>query len=263
MSNRFPEAQRQAQELVGRQRARLGADHPLTCYTVVLLASVLGYTEHGAQAVPLARQAALCLANKLGASNIRTAAAYQVLGDLHFQADEYAEAAVAYDEVARSYASLLGPQGQRTINVRMNAAVARQYAGRADVADGELTAILDTARASLGWTHPTVQSVRYHLADCRLDQKRTDGVGPLLEGLSTEALNEAQIEPDWEGRLAYERGRLALYSGETRGAILLLEKAATITAEKHPDGRVSEKMIRQLIETAKTSSERHRTPVAN
>jgi hypothetical protein len=84
----------------------------------------------------------------------------------------------------------------------MNAGVSRQYAGHATEAESELSATLDTARAALGWTASMVQGLRYHLADCRLDLHRTTGVQALLDGLSTTALNESQIEPDWDGRLA-------------------------------------------------------------
>ena len=251
MTSHFTEASREAGELLTRQRVRLGPEHPSACFTSVLLASALGYTDHAAEAIPTAQRAAACLAKTLGTTHIRTASAYQVLADLEFQSDRYGEAAAAYGETVRAFETLLGPQASRSLNARMNAGVARQYSGDPGAADIELGVTLQDARAALGWSNPMVQVLRYHLADCRLDQQNTRGVRELLEGLTIADLNSSQIEPDWEGRLAYEEGRLALYSHDRQRAIPLLETAAQIIAAKNPDGRVTEALIRRLIQDAR------------
>ncbi len=63
-------------------------------------------------------------------------------------------------------------------------------------------------------------------------------------------LNESQIEPDWDGRLAYERGRLALYTGDISTARTLLLRAEAIIGAKNPDGRVSVAAVRRLLQRA-------------
>ena len=248
MTSRFAEAQSVATELLDRQRARLGAQHPQPCYTSVLLASVRGYTRDDIEsAVTSANQAADCLLDKLGPASIRTASAYRVLADLQFQTGHYSEAAQAYARLATSFTNILGADTLQTINARMNAGVSQQYAGSLVEAETTLKTALDSARTALGWVAPTTQALRYHLADCRLDQRQTREVDHLLDGLSTETLNSAQIQNDWDGRLLYQSGRLAFYARHYEESVQALQKAAAIIAAKDPDGHISEASIRQLI----------------
>lgn len=248
MTSRFNEAQSQATELLVRQRARLGAQHPQPCYTSVLVASVQGYTGANIDsALATANQAAACLSDKLGPTSIRTATAYRVLADLQFQSGHFAEAAQAYTQLAGSFAGILGADSLQAINARMNAGVAQQFAGRLVDAETTLSAALENARAALGWNAPTTQALRYHLVDCRLDRHRTDDVEQLLDGLSVEKLNAAQIQEDWEGRLLYEAGRLALFDGQYDKALPALQQAAAIIAAKNPDGHISQTSLKRLI----------------
>lgn len=69
----------------------------------------------------------------------------------------------------------------------------------------------------------------------------------MLDGLSTETLNSAQIQNDWDGRLLYQSGRLAFYARHYEESVQALQKAAAIIAAKDPDGHISEASIRQLI----------------
>jgi serine/threonine protein kinase len=251
MTSRFAEAQSEATELLGRQRARLGSQHPQPCYTSVLVASVKGYMGDDVEsALVTAKQAVACLLEKLGPSTIRTASAYRVLADLQFQAGHYGDAAQAYERLAVSFAGILGPETLQTINARMNAGVSQQYAGHLEDAEAALGTALDSARTALGWDAPTTQALRYHLADCRLDRHQTNEVDRLLGGLSAESLNTAQIQKDWDGRLLYEVGRLALFTRRYDNAIQSLQQAAEIIAVKNPDGHITEASIRQLIAQA-------------
>lgn len=253
MSGHFIEAEKQARELLARQRITLGANHPQTCYTAVLLASILGYSNRQGPGLALISQASTCLLKSLGPANMRTASAFQVMADLRFQSDRYADASLAYQRVAQEYAALVGPRAMRTIVARMNAGVAEQYAGDPSAADVSLSATLALSEVALGSSHPTTESLRYHLADCRLDEGRTAGVGQLLSGLSAPVLNEGQIEPDWDGRLAYQQGRLALLTGEKSRAIPLLELAAKIIGTRNPTGRITVAAIQRLLHSAGAS----------
>jgi hypothetical protein len=248
MTSNFSEAQSQATELLTRQRARLGAQHPQPCYTSVLVASVQGYAGANIDSALLtANQAAACLSDKLGPASIRTATAYRVLADLQFQSGHFAEAAQAYAQLATSFAGILGLDSLQAINARMNAGVAQQFAGRLVDAETTLSAALDHARATLGWSAPTTQALRYHLVDCRLDRRNTVEVEQLLDGLSAEKLNAAQIQEDWDGRLLYEAGRLALFDGQYDKALPALQQAAAIIAAKNPDGHISQASLKRLI----------------
>jgi non-specific serine/threonine protein kinase len=248
MTSRFSEAQSEATDLLARQRARLGAHHPQPCYTSALVASVEGYTGADIDsALATANQAAACLLDKLGPATIRTATAYRVLADLQFQAGHYAEAAQAYTQLATSFAGILGANSLQAINASMNAGVAQQFAGRLVDAEMTLRAALDSARTALGWSAPTTQTLRYHLADCRLDLHHREEVDQLLDGLSAEKLNAAQIQEDWDGRLLYQAGRLALLDGQYDKALPALQQAAAIIAAKNSDGHISEASIRRLI----------------
>ena len=250
LDGEFAVAERQAYDLLTRERAQLGASSPQTCYTAALLASILGFRGHAAQGVPVAEQASACLSKSLGPTNIRTVAAYQVMGDLQFQNERYADAAVTYSKVAGMFARVTGPNALRTISAQENAAVSRQYAGQPAQAEASLAETLAVARTALGWTHPTTEDLRYHLADCRLDRRSTVGVGKLMDGLSASVLNEGEIESDWAARIEYERGRLALYTGDVRQAVLLLQAAEKDIAAKDPGGRISVEAIRKLIRAA-------------
>ena len=250
LAGKFAAAQRQASDLLARERARLGMSSPRTCYSAALLASILGYRNQERDGIVMAKQASGCLSKSLGPTNIRTIATYQVLADLQFQSRLYGDAADTYDKVAAMFASVVGPRALRTISARENAGVARQYAGQTAQADGSLTAALAVAHEALGWTHPTTEDLRFHLADCRLDRRRTRGIGKLLTGLSVPVLNEGEIESDWMGRLAYEQGRLALYTGHAGRAVPLLRTAIHAIGTKDPDGPIRVAAIRNLIHTA-------------
>lgn len=251
LSGNFAAAQQQADALLASERVQLGADSPETCYTAALLASILGFRGHARQGVSMATPAAACLSKSLGLTNTRTIAAYQVVGNLQFQSALYGDAAVTYSKVAAMFTQVVGPKALRTISARENAGVARQHAGQFGKAEASLAKTLALARTALGWTHPTTEDLRYHLADCRLDFHRTLDVNKLLDGLSIRVLNEGEIESDWTARLAYERGRLAFYAGHMKQAILLLRTAEKDIAAHDPNGPISVAAIRKLIRAAR------------
>jgi non-specific serine/threonine protein kinase len=243
----FDEAASQFRDLLMRQTARYGGRHPLPCYTQLALANTLGYTKRSAEAMPLAEAATACLAASLGPSNVRTVTAHDVLGGLYFLQDRYREAAVEWQLVGDQFAKTQGAGSLRALNLDMNLALARQYSGDIATAESLFAATLGAARVNLKETHPLVQTLRYHLADCRLDLHRTDEVANLLAGLSADALARNQMNPDWDARLAYQEGRLALQLGDRARAVPLLEGAARIIAAKNPQGRISEAVIRKLL----------------
>ncbi|MDE2293978.1 MAG: winged helix-turn-helix domain-containing protein [Gammaproteobacteria bacterium] len=259
LSGHFGTAERQASALLASERAQLGSDSPETCYTAALLASILGFRGETNRAIPMVTQAVACLTQSLGPTNARTIAAYQVMGNLQFQGRRYADAAVTYAKVANLFAGVVGPQALKTISARENTGVARQYAGQFDAAQDSLQKALALARTALGWTHPTTEDLRYHLADCLLDLRRTVGVDALMDGLSVRVLNEGEIESDWIARLAYQRGRLAFYAGHMQVAVQLLQGVAKQIAAQDPNGPISVSAIQSLIRTAQAVEAAKRT----
>lgn len=257
MDNQFVDAAAQADELLTRQRARLGATHAQACYTGVLVASIAGYLHHGdAAATGIAQEAAVCLSSRLGEASIRTASAYKVAADLQFQGEHYVQAASAYEHLAKMYKAILGEDTLMAISAQMNEGVSLQLAGRNREATLLLMSVLDIAEKALGWSAPTTETIRYHLADCELDARRTEGVAHLLDGLSTDALNAAQIEANWEGLLAYQTGRLEWLTGQMEAATALLEQAAKTLDTKHSEGPITSVSVQQFIASSTPASQR-------
>jgi hypothetical protein len=236
--------------LLSDQLSRYGAEHPVPCYTSVALANDLGYLHRVNEGISLTRAASKCLEATLGHDNSRTALAYNVLGSLFFQRDSYVDAAVAWQEYLSRIASKLSDTNDRIVATRVNIANAQQYSGHPELAEKLLAQTLESVEAIRSQTDGAVQNLRYKLADVRLDQHSTRGVRDLLQGLDPEALNDVQIEPDWDGRLAYQRGRLALETGDAAGAIKSLRESARIFALKNPDGRISAESAAPLIASA-------------
>jgi len=253
MSGRFDDAEARTTDLLSREEQRLGPKHPAVCFTRSSLASINGYQHKFDVAIPMAKTAVDCMTEALGEENLRTVSANEVLAALYFQTDQYALAAQRYQQIVKSNAALTGPDSVRTLTSRVSLGMAKQYSGDAAGGCQEFNTALASAKATLAWNHPSVEGIRYHLADCRLDQRSTSGVDLLLADLTPDVLYRAQMAPDWEGRLAYQSGRLALYTGDNRRAIPLLERAADIIAAKNPDGIISEAAVRVLIQKAQTS----------
>jgi len=92
------------------------------------------------------------------------------------------------------------------------------------------------------------------------EHRRPSGEAASPDGLSRSVLNEAEIEPDWEALLAYESGRLALYTGDPAGAVRLLQMAVKGIAEEHSSGRVTKAAVRRLLEEAQDPHALQATP---
>jgi serine/threonine protein kinase len=248
LAGRMAEARSLAAQLLDRQSARIGPEHPLTCYTQLLLAGIEGYNPQQIEAaLESATHAADCLDKTLGDSSIRTASAYQVLSDLKLQAGQYDDAAKGYQHLVSLFTAILGAETLQVINARMNEGVSLQLAGHLAQAELTLSSALDTAQTRLSWDAPTTESLRFHLADCRLDLRSTKDVDHLLADLTVETLNTSEIETDWPGRLAYEAGRLALFKGQVEVATPILQRAAQTLTSEGPDGRIFRASLQRLM----------------
>lgn len=244
-------AEKYFRKLIALQEQRYGVQAARTCYTRLGLSLTYSYLDRVDEAIAIALDSVRCLEAALGIESTRTATAYEILGAAYFKAERFREAAVIYGKAGPVYTRLKGAQSIHSINARISAARAYMFIGAYAPAEALFLDALRDARIGNNEDSALVQSARYQLANCRLEQRRTDGVAVLLQNLQADALARAQVAPDWDGRLAYQRGRLALYTGQRAYALALLETAATIIAAKNPDGPISEAEIRALMASAK------------
>ena len=251
MAKDYGEAEKYFRKLIALQETRYGAQGARTCFTRLGLASTYSYLNRVDEAIAMLNASAHCLKAALGMENTRTALAYDILGAAYYKAQRYQESVDAYMTASPVYGRLKGPQSFHSIGARSSAALAYVGMGRYGEAEQLFIDTLRDVRVDNAEDSASVQWNRYQLAHCRLQQRRTDGVAALLQGLQADTLGHAQVLLDWDGRLAYQRGRLALYSGQRVQALALLETAATIIAAKNPDGPISEAAIRALMASAK------------
>lgn len=251
MAKDYAEAEKYFRKLIALQETRYGAQGARTCFTRLGLASTFSYLNRVDEAIAMSSASAHCLKAALGMENTRTAMAYDILGSAYYKAQRYQESAEAYMAASPVYGRLKGEQSFHSIGARSSAALAYVGMGSYGTAEQLFIDTLRDVRVGNAEDSAAVQWARYQLASCRLQQRRTDGVAALLQGLQAETLSHSQVLPDWEGRLAYQRGRLALYTGQRVQALALLETAATIIAAKNPEGPISEAMIRALMAGAR------------
>ncbi|WP_176256901.1 protein kinase domain-containing protein [Derxia lacustris] len=233
MLGHHAQAEQLARDLMERQVAIWGADHVRTCFTAFILANTLGYQNRADEGLALADKSIACLTARLGAQSTGVADARVTRATLLAQARRYREAAVAFGEVADLYGAVLGPNSEGRINAIANQAAALRNAGQLTAADVVFGAGLKLGADALGQDHPTMQALKFGAARTRLDMGRTAGVAVLLQGLDADALNESEQAPDWPARLALQRGRLALLSGDRARAAELLGTARALEAGRN------------------------------
>ena len=118
------------------------------------------------------------------------------------------------------------------LSARLNVASALHLGGQFGEADVAFEAALGGVGKAFADSFPTIQSLRFGAARNRLDLGSIRGVAGLLRDLDPVALKIAAQEPDWEARLALQRGRLALMSGNRAQAIELLSSARALEAQR-------------------------------
>ena len=244
------ESEAQFRALLVRQTQRHGARDARTCYTMMSLASSMDDSNRYDEAMGLLKAAAPCLSAALGANHLSTLTAQEYLGNVYYFKGRFDDAIAEWSGIVDRFADGLGAGSKRVINLRMNLAIAHRDAGHVAAAERAFAEALAAARSKFADTDPLVQSLRYHLADCRLEQRSTQDVAALLEGLSSEALNRSEIEPDWDGLLAYQAGRLDLLLGKHADARRELEKAQGIIAAQNPKSPITPALLAGLIRQA-------------
>lgn len=253
LAAKFDSAEALARDLIARQVRRYGKLDGRTCYSGVLLAYILNLSDKMDGARTVLQPAADCLAQTLGPDNEATVNARMISGDIAFKMKSYAEAEVAYKVVLQSYDRIHTRKAVNTIILRGQLAQTLHLMGRTDEAVTLLREAWSDSKGVADETSPTVEIIKYRLADCLLDLHQPQQAAPLLDGLKPETLKLAQIEEDWEGRLAYQAGRLAMQQRKPIEAVTLFEKALAIISEKNPDSLTPPPMLERLIDEAKAA----------
>ncbi len=241
------EAEKAFRQLLDEQTRAHGAGYVRSYYTMVGLGNVIGQQNRPAEAIAMLSEAARGLSAKLGPQHRMTLSATDMLAAIHFREHDYRRAIDEWSEVHRGFSALMGDSSSYTVTVQTNLGIARHHGGQAGVAEPVLRDALARVRSFVKDDAPQAQQIRFALADCLLDLRRPAEVSQLLAGLTPDALNQAQQEPDWDGQLAYQQGRAALQLGDRVAARVLLERAAQLLATHRSTGRINESTARELI----------------
>lgn len=247
LSENYVESERLFRDLVTRQTAAYGEGDPRPNYATVGLAADLGYEERYDEAIGLLQAAVPRLEHRLGPDHYYTYSAKSFLAGLYFQLERFEEAERLWEEAVTATARREGETSVSYLTIEHNIARSRHRLGRNEEAIELLRRVIALAPATLTSSAPLRQSLRYDLADCLLDLGQDAEVPALLDGLSAETLNAAQPQNDWPGRLAYQRGRLALRTGDRWTAIQQLTTALLVITARNPEGPIPPAKIRALI----------------
>jgi non-specific serine/threonine protein kinase len=237
--------------LLQQQERRLQARHPLPCMTKVALAMVQGYQGRPQDGVPLAADALSCLQATLGPGDDHAFAAMDTLAGLHFQSDDWRNAEQVWTEELRGREPALGDQNFKILTIRINIARCQSHLGDFAAAEGTLRPALVSARKAYRDDDPIVQGLRFGLLDALLDQRKTEGVAALLQGLDAKALATQMIANDWDARLRLQQGRLLLLQGDFARALEALQEAQRVMRARGGDDRFPDAVVQRYIDEAR------------
>jgi len=202
MLGRHAEGERLFRQVMEDQQRRLGANHPRPAYTAVGIARAVMNQGRLVEAAQLLTQAHGDLEKALGPAHRQTLTALDQLADVKMRQGLYVEAAELWGVAHAGFVALLGEGSSYTITLATNLALALRSLGRLSVAEALLRDSLVRVRAIVPEDSPQPQQIRFALAECLVALRRPSEAAPLLRGLTSEALNLAQQEPDWPTRLA-------------------------------------------------------------
>jgi non-specific serine/threonine protein kinase len=247
-AGRLGEADTALRALLAQQSKDFGPESARAQFTRSALAQNLTYQERYAEAEPLLVSSAAEIERAFGKQHRYTLYVLQLLANLDFKEEHYLNAAAMYGEIYARLTESSSKNQDFAILMGLNQATSLQLAGHAKEALPILRTQLSIAREFLPETSPRLEGLRYHLADCELDLRQsTAEVESLLRGLSPEILNAGQQEPDWEGRIAYQKGRLALLEGRRRDAREFLERALADMTAHDSGGHIKPQDVRELL----------------
>jgi serine/threonine protein kinase len=249
-SGKLDESAAAYRDVLARQTERFGEADPRPAHVAIGLAALLLHHGQADQAKEILLSSVASLKKALGPDNYMTITATSYLAEADFYLKQYEDALALWREAAAGNGRAAGESSESYLDNATSVGMALHELGRVQEAAAQFRDTLDKSRENLAPNDPMVQGIRYYLADSLLDLHDDHEVPALLDGLTPEALNSYEQSPDWEGRLAYQTGRLALLQGDRHAALAALTKAADIINEKNPNGAITPEMLQASIAEA-------------
>ncbi len=218
LAGRFAEGEGFLRELIVRQSQTLGPKHQQTLYSIVVLSNNLLQQHRVDEGETLLVPAVTELEAALGPNHGRTLLAKRVVAQIYFIRGKYDDSLRTNSEVYDTLVKKFGEEYVGSIMALEWIGISEQYRNNLSKGEQQLRTALARARVGLPDSSALNQHIRYALADCLLDLKKTAEAAALLQGLEVERLYEADVTPDWPSRLEYQAGRVALAQGDRAAA---------------------------------------------
>jgi non-specific serine/threonine protein kinase len=220
-------AERVLRVLIDESTKRLGAHDWRTCSAKTQFARNLGGLNRFAEGEAMLTEGLACLQNALGPTHSRVASVKVALAEVYKETRRFRQAANAYAEAAAIYTQSRGPQSAMVIELRIQEATAWRNFGKAQQCESLATGARSAIKGSPLETDPIAHKLQWLIAGCRLDTGRTEGAADILAATSAQELAKDDPGYPWAAMLAFERGRLALKSGQRAEAASPLLEAKT------------------------------------
>lgn len=240
-------ADRTLRALLGKERQRYGADHPITCYTAMALAQTLGFENKVPEALELAQSALSCLENHLGRNDNRAITALDTLAGVHYKAERWDQAATEYADVVRRRTARSDAKSIWILTARMNEAQCLRHGKKFAEEQAAIENLIRDARDAHPDSDALMQVLHFELADALLNQGKSADVTRLLSGLDPKTLNNNVQDDHWEARLAFDRGRALMLGGNHAGALAAFLEARRDLQGKDEDARLPVDLLNSNI----------------
>lgn len=256
MVGRLRDSERVLVRLADIQRKRDGAGAETVQLTCLELARTFMLQQRTDAAMKFAQEAFEQLTTSLGPYSLPTQWAKDAIASIQFKRQDYAEAEASWQEVADALARQSPHPNDFRVTAQANIALARLYLDRPRESEAAGRLALALSEPLHAPNSPRVQSIRFQLAFALLEQLKAEGVKALLDGLDPEALKQAVQADDWEGKIIYLRGRLALLEGRFEEACTLLQEAQRRLASIDERSIFAPSQVRHWLAKARTARSR-------
>lgn len=248
LKGRHADGERLARKLVQDQSQRLGAEHPTTQYSRLLLANSIANQLRHDEALAVLGSVIDNFERSLGPAHRRTMRARSVRAGVYFRMKQFEPAAEEWLALVPLVTSNGGKLQDEAITLYMNAGMAMSRAGNLPRAESILRDALASASQFLPGDAPRIHAISYELAVVLLDRELPVEADALLRNVDADAINRSVQQVDWPGRLAYQRGRAALQLGDRSAALQDLGAALRqVSSENAPNDSVTIEKVRQAL----------------
>ncbi len=177
----FDLAEHDAREALSLRKSALPDDDPDIGESLDRLASLLGHSGRGSEAIAISQSAVDLLKRVAGPDDARTQTAMHNLAWMLSRAGAYEDAESVHNEVISTATRTHGVNHPETLQTRNNFAVMLRRMGDYVRAEAEFRAVLEGRVQTLGEAHPSVGYSRNNLAKLLLERDRPVEAKLLLE----------------------------------------------------------------------------------